>query len=97
MNFEIAPKETEIRANWDNARLYCTFLEVDGKRGWQLPTKEELNEIYNSDNDFEKVWYWSSTENNGSNAWVQYFNLGSQGYDYKGNGGYYVRAIRDLK
>ena len=48
---EVAPKETEIMANWDEANLYCTFLEVDGKKGWRLPTTDELKEIYNSAHD----------------------------------------------
>ena len=46
MNFEIAPKEIEIQANWDDAKLYCFSLTIDGKVGWRLPTKDELNQIY---------------------------------------------------
>ena len=96
MNFEIAPKSTEIQATWDNAILYCTFLEVDGKRGWRLPTKEELNQIYESNNDYEPIWYWSSTENDGNYAGSQYFIYGNQGYANKSDGGY-VRAVRTIK
>ena len=95
MNFEIAPKSTEIQANWEDARLYCFALSIDGKTGWRLPTKEELNEIYLADNDFKKAWYWSSTEGNGG-AWNQSFGGGNQGNGRKSNGGGYVRAIRDL-
>jgi hypothetical protein len=62
MNFEIAPKSTEIEANWDDARLYCFALNIDGKTGWRLPTKEELTKIYQAENDFEEMWYWSGTE-----------------------------------
>jgi hypothetical protein len=97
MNFEIAPKSTEIEASWDNARLYCFLLDIDGKTGWRLPTIEELNEIFKSQNDFEKSWYWSSTERNDDYAWFQYFSGGGQNgisKDYSGN---WVRAIRDLK
>lgn len=93
MNFEIAPKETEIHANWYDAKLYCFALNIDGKTGWRLPTKEELNEIYESENDFANVWYWSSTESNGHNAWFQYFNSGYQ-YSYGKTSGNYVRAVR---
>jgi hypothetical protein len=42
MNFEIAPKETEIRANWYDAKLYCFSLNIDGKTGWRLPTDREF-------------------------------------------------------
>ena len=97
MKYEIAPKSTEIQANWDDARLYCFSLNIEGKTGWRLPTKEELNEIYESTNDLEEYgWYWSSTEFNTSSAWLQDFNYADQDY-YNKLGNYYVRAIRDLK
>jgi hypothetical protein len=95
MNFEIAPKETEIQANWDVAKLYCFALNIDGKFGWRLPTKEELDEIYESENDFRKTFYWSSTEGNGSTAWNQHFTSGNR-YNFNKTSGSYVRAIRDL-
>ena len=95
MNFEIAPKETEIRLNWDDARLYCFSLDIEGKTGWRLPTKEELNEIYESENDFEKAYYWSSTALTGNSTWNQNFHLGFQSNSVK-NGYYYVRAIRSI-
>lgn len=96
--FEIAPKSTETRANWDDARLYCFSLNIDGKSGWRLPTKEELNDIYKSPNDFGKGMYWSSTMCNDGNAWSQYFSDGTQvNKYYKYYGLYHVRAVRDLK
>jgi formylglycine-generating enzyme required for sulfatase activity len=97
VNFEIAPASTEIQANWDDAKFYCFFLSIDGKTGWRLPTKEELNEIYESVNDFEKAWYWSSTENNGNTAWDQNMSNGYQYGSSKADGSTYVRAVRDLK
>ena len=97
MNFEIAPKSTETQLNWDDARLYCFSLNIGGKAGWRLPTKEELTEIYICENDFEKDWYWSSTEGNGNYAWSQGMNTGNQNLSNKSYGGFYVRAIRDLK
>jgi hypothetical protein len=77
MNFEIAPKSTEIKATWDEARMYCFSIIIDGKVGWRLPTKDELNEIYESENDFTLYWYWSSSEYSGSHIWVQYFHNGN--------------------
>ena len=100
MNFEIAPKEYEIQANWYEARMYCFALDIDGKVGWRLPTKDELNLIYltkkcKSENDFEIWYYWSSTEINDNDAWAQGFYHGFHNYMNKSDGGGYVRAIRD--
>ena len=97
MNFEIAPKSTEIQANWYDARLYCFALRIDGKTGWRLPTKEELSEIYHSENDFNEDWHWSSTESDGDDAWFQCFGNGYQGCGItKNDGSGYVRAIRSI-
>ena len=96
MNFEIAPKSTEMKLNWADAKQYVEKLSIDGKTGWRLPTKEELNEIYESRNDFEETWYWSSTENKGYGAWGQNMGNGRQYGGDKNYGGYYVRAIRNL-
>ena len=97
MNFEIAPKESEIRANWEAACVYCFSLTIDGKTGWRLPTNDELNAIYKSKNDFRGHYYWSSTESNGNNAWARFMAHGSQFSAKKSSPGVYVRAIRDLK
>ena len=102
MTFEIAPKSTEIQANWETAKAYCSELNIDGKTGWRLPTKEELNEIYESGNgpelEFDEwLYYWTSTDD-GDSAWDQGFG---NGYQYltdknKTAPGPWVRAIRDL-
>jgi hypothetical protein len=95
MNFEIAPKSTERILTWHEARLYCFSLGIDGNVGWRLPTKDELNVIYKSDNDFVGLIYWSSTENKGNNAWWLSFGSGTQyadGKDYS----HYVRAVRTI-
>ena len=97
MNFEIAPKSTEVQASWYDARLYCFSLNIDGKTGWRLPSKEELNRIYQSENDLVGINYWSSTEKGDNHAWNQNFTGGYRnGYGNKDYGGNYVRAIRSL-
>ena len=96
MKFEIAPKSTEIQANWGGARMYCFSLKVDGKVGWRLPTKDELNEIYQSENDYELDWYWSSTERNDNLSWYQDFYNGAQYSFGKGYTKGYIRAIRSI-
>lgn len=93
--FEVAPKETAIKANWDEANLYCTFCNHNGYTDWRLPTIEELDYIYNSKNDFVGSYYWSSTEYRGNYAWLQYFSSSGQHFKHKGYS-YYVRAVRSL-
>lgn len=96
MNFEIAPKETEIKTDWYGARIYCFSLNVDGKTGWRLPAIHELIEIYESNNDFKKWYYWSDAGKNEFNAWLHNFSDGHRFHTGKAAGCMYVRAIRDL-
>lgn len=99
MTFQIAPKETELRTNWGNARMYCFSLSIEGKVGWRLPTIEELNVICKSENDFEHDYCWSSTEFYDISVLVQYFHKGDQYFqcgDDKNAGVNYVRAVRSI-
>jgi hypothetical protein len=95
MNFEIAPKSSEIQVNWYEANIYCSELKIDGKTGWRLPTKEELNQIYKSENDFVGNYYWTSTEFNGNYACIQYMTNGFH-MNYGKSYGNYVRAVRTI-
>ena len=92
MIFEIAPKWTEITATWYDAKLYCFTLNIDGKTGWRLPTKEELDQIYRSKNDFVGISYWSSTERD-CDAWCQFMSIGYQTHVTKLDT-FRVRAVR---
>jgi len=63
---------------------------------WYLPSKYELNLLYlqqNAVGGFASVWYWSSTENNNLEAWVQYFANGSQFDEGKG----YTKYVRPIR
>ena len=97
MNIEISLKEYERELNWDDAMMYCQLLVIDGKDDWRLPTKEELKDIYNSENDFIDSYYWSSTELSGSYAWLQNLSSGIQNGNYAKDGSSYVRAVRTIK
>ena len=72
---------------------------------WFLPSKDELNQMYehkaainttasaNSGSNFSINYYWSSTEYNSNIAWLQYFFNADQnlgGKDYTIN----VRTVR---
>lgn len=95
MKYEIAPKETEIQANWNSAVVYCFALNIDGKSGWRLPNRTELLNIYKEENDFDNVFYLSSTKNETDKAWVIGFASGVNGYASRVDA-YRVRAVRDI-
>ena len=46
-------------------------------------------------NEFASAYYWSSTEYNSDNAWLQYFGNGFQSLTNKDTS-YYVRAVRRI-
>ena len=88
---------------WKEAKKACADLGDD----WRLPTKDELNLLYENkekiggfDEDFS---YWSSTEyDNGiagekEVAWGQNFNNGDQTTSFKFFLGSNVRAVRSIE
>ena len=80
------------RMKWDEALRVCADLGD----GWRLPTKEELNLLYENKEKiggFASTNYWSSTEYDNGNAWTQNFYNGGQYYTNKNNSPY-VRAVR---
>ena len=106
---------TDIRAGQSNTTAIVTWLDshsetgraaqrcneliIDGYSDWFLPSKDELNLMYENLKVHEVGGfaggdpYWSSSEKGAHDAWDQYFDFGFQGYDYK----YYafrVRAVR---
>jgi len=63
---------------------------------WYLPSRYELNLLYQQKDvvgGFSGYGYWSSTEYDRFNAWVQDFVSGDQNY-YAKNNPFIVRAIR---
>jgi hypothetical protein len=90
-----------IAANYsvqDNGIDSCTGAVSETCYGdWYLPSKVELNLLYNQKTvvgGFANNYYWSSTEYDSDDAWLQNFNLGSQGSSYKGYTVIRVRAVR---
>lgn len=86
------------------AALLCRNYAGGGFNDWYLPAIWELKECFNagyivfnvlgSVNGFKFAFYWSSTENNATQAWYFNFPLGIMASDApKGNNGY-VRAVR---
>ena len=71
-NIEIAQFDLPDEVTWYNAKRECKEL---GK-GWRLPTKNELEEIYNHKEligNFVHTNYWSSSSFSSDYAWMQMF------------------------
>tara|TARA_R110000744_G_scaffold132655_1_gene240881 strand:- start:145 stop:531 length:387 start_codon:yes stop_codon:yes gene_type:complete len=91
ISFEVYPDDLG-QMDWDKAKKACADLGD----GWRLPTRLELLLMYNQEDHggFANNFYWSSTEFDNLNAWVQSFSFGYQGDYLKSNGFFYVRAVR---
>ena len=101
-NIEVAQYDFPERMNREYAKKACAYLG----EGWRLPSKEELNILYQNkvaiggffegdsiDNAISV--YWSSTEADLNGAWVQDFDGGSQPTRTKRQN-FYFRAVRSF-
>ena len=105
--WEKSPDTT--KRNWNDAVIYCYNKEVGGRKGWRLPTVEELaslvdttqsNPALPSGHPFQNVqshYYWSSTT--GASypyyAWLVSMYDGYVGYGNKsGSIFYYAWPVR---
>jgi hypothetical protein len=91
----------QIQSGTTSAAAICANYG-DGK--WYLPSIEELNLMYmnigqgnalglGNIGSFSPAYYWSSTENDYYNAWIQFFTNGYKGFLFKINS-VNVRAVR---
>jgi hypothetical protein len=74
----------------------CAALNINGFSDWFLPSRDELNLMYQNRSrigGFQNAWYWSSSQSNTSNALYQHFSNGNQSNYYKSSAGS-VRAVR---
>ncbi len=83
------------KMNWEEAKRACEAKD----NGWHLPTKEELQKLYENKDKVSGLktasysYYWSLSEYSTANAWYQYFVSGYLSYSSKDVAGY-VRAVR---
>lgn len=64
------------------AAKICADLELNGYNDWFLPSKDELNKLFLNKitiGGFADDYYWSSSADGISHAWVQLFPFGGQG------------------
>jgi hypothetical protein len=94
MTLEISPKEYGRKLDYDDAKLYCELLTIDGHNDWRLPTLDELKYIYNSENDFEYSYYWTDTKE--MYCFGDDYNI-SDAFSWNYNGRGYVRPVRTFE
>jgi len=78
------------------AAKLCEDLVLNGYNDWFLPSKDELNMLYQNKDligGFSSDVYWSSSDYYHDYAWYQFFNSGIPYYTTKDNT-YRVRAVR---
>jgi endogenous inhibitor of DNA gyrase (YacG/DUF329 family) len=91
-------KIVDILGDGYYAAKLCYSMTLNGYSDWFLPSKDELNLIYENlylkgTGSFEPDVYWSSSGDDANDAWYQYFDNGNQ-YDNSKHGIRRVRAVR---
>lgn len=82
--------------DWEKAKKICEAYKVGNFAGWRLPSKDELNIIYQNRKylgNYAKGGYWSSTEEGKNSAMSQNFTNGNIGKSNK-SAAMSVRAVR---
>lgn len=82
------------------AAVAADYISPSGYYDWYLPSKDELELMYDNlrladVGGFGNSYYWSSSEYDGTNAWVGYFADGSQPLFIKSST-MRVRAVRSF-
>jgi serine/threonine protein kinase len=82
--------------NWKDAKQKCEDIELNGYSDWNLPSKGELEKLYQLRNDIGgfSSYYWSSSEYDKVDAWAHYFYDGTQDFINKFNSNILIRAVR---
>ena len=79
------------------AASVCDNLVLNGYSDWYLPSKDELNKMYINQvaiGGLSSYIYWSSSEYNANDAWLQVMSNGGIGANNKFNNTIHVRAVR---
>lgn len=95
------------------AASHCLDYRGDGHDDWYMPAKNELNLFWlniapskTAVPDFKtggpqalhaSDWYWTSTQNSTTFAWIQKFSDGQSAHDYKNSTISRVRPVRRLE
>jgi hypothetical protein len=84
------PRDAPLTMKWTQAQEYAAQLDTRGHQDWRVPTKGELNVLFNNraaiggfnvGGSYPAGWYWSSMQTSFGRpgAWGQRFSDGHQG------------------
>ena len=88
------PADATLTYTFNQAQKYAAELDAHGHQDWRVPTKGELNVLYNNraaiggfneSGSFPAGWYWSSSQGSNNGAWDQRFSDGHQDVFFKLN------------
>jgi hypothetical protein len=87
-------------SRWTSAKFICSNSILSGFNDWYLPSKEELNYMFSNlashgIGSFSDNTYWSASEINSGDVFVQYFGDGGQYISVKDED-HFVRAVRSF-
>jgi hypothetical protein len=85
------PADAPLTMVFNQATDYAAKLDIRGHKDWRVPTKNELNVLFNNraaiggfvSGSSPAAWYWSATPDFRWNAWCQRFSDGRQNYASK--------------
>jgi hypothetical protein len=98
------PSDAPLSYTFNEVQKYPKKLDVYGHQDWRVPTKVELNVLFNNlaaiggfnvTGSNPAGWYWSTSSYNLWSAWVQRFSDGYQLNNAKG-GHSSVRCVRSV-
>src|ERR1017187_4547630 len=81
------PPDAPLAYTFNQAQKYAEKLDAHGRKDWRVPTKGELNVLFqnraaiggfNETGSNPAGWYWSSSQYNLISAWGQRFSDGHQ-------------------
>jgi hypothetical protein len=96
------PADAPLTMTFNKAKKYAAKLDAQGHKDWRVPTKAELNVLFNNraaiggfnvSGPYPAGWYWSSLSGYEWTAWCQRFSDGAQ-YYYSKTDPSSVRCVR---
>jgi hypothetical protein len=97
------PADASLTMKFSKAQKYAAELDAYGHKDWRVPTKAELNVLFNNraaiggfdiSGSGPAGWYWSASPNDKWDAsWCQRLSDGAQVYNYM-DGHLSVRPVR---